>query len=733
MKFYVILFLICCYTNAYTQDNIIADIENELFSASTDTAKIRILNNLSAEKVHTYPEEALSYAKAALELSKNQKSDTHIAESFHKIGIAYYFIGNFSEALDYIQKSIDLYENIITVKPENERINTRLPHCYNDIGNIYSEQGNYTLALSKYLNALKIFEKLKYKNGISICLSNIGNVYGDKKMHKKALEYYFKAYKIENELNNKNGIAEVATNISIEYQTIGKTKESFEYLNKALDIILKTDDKYALNIIYSNFGDNYSDIENYHKAIEYYNKSIKIAKEISDQIGVITNLNSIANSYLKLSEPNKALKYALESKELVKNIDSKEYQKNVYQILSEIYAELINYSEAYKYKVESAILQDSIYNNDIKNRITNLQAIYELDKKHTEIKLLKKVNEIQQLIRNIFIVGFIAVIIVVIVIFISLKQKQKANKTLIKKKNEINKQKKEIQYQAENLQEINILLKDKNNEINIQKKKIEKTHSQITDSINYAGLIQTAVLPSYEDINKILTEYFILFKPRDIVSGDFYLIKKINEYIIIALADCTGHGVPGAFMSMLGIALINEIVRKNEIYSPDKALNNLREHIKTLLNQKGFDGYSNESHDGMDIALCAINTKTNIIQYAGANNPMYIIRENDKKTELIELKPDYMPIGIYIKEQPFNSITMQLKKNDVLYLFSDGYIDQFSQKGGNKFLKSRFNEILLGIYNKPMNEQKEILDKTIENWKGNIEQIDDITVFGIRI
>ena len=273
----------------------------------------------------------------------------------------------------------------------------------------------------------------------------------------------------------------------------------------------------------------------------------------------------------------------------------------------------------------------------------------------------------------------------------------------------------------------------------LEQKVIERTKEvvaqkkKITDSILCAQNIQNAILPSEESIIKICNDFFILFKPKDIVSGDFYWIKKIKNCLVIAAVDCTGHGVPGAFMSMLGVALLNEIVRKKEIIQPGQVLNDLREYVKNYLNQTGE---KSKSRDGMDMALCTIDTQSLKMQYAGANNPVYLIRKSNLKNDtagLIELEPDPMPIGIYIKEEQFKNNEIQLKPNDCLYFFSDGFIDQFGGKKNNKFMKARFNELLLEIYKKPMPEQKNILEKTFYDWKGSNFQIDDVLVMGIRI
>ena len=253
---------------------------------------------------------------------------------------------------------------------------------------------------------------------------------------------------------------------------------------------------------------------------------------------------------------------------------------------------------------------------------------------------------------------------------------------------------------------------------------------QITDSIVYAERIQRALFPRKKDLDTFLGEYFIFYKPLHIVSGDFYWIKKIKtlktNFIVVAVADCTGHGVPGAFMSMLGISFLNEIVLHENILQPNDILKELRNFVKYSLKQTGKE---NESKDGMDIAIYTINTEKNTLEFSGAYNPLYIIRDS----KLIEIKPDRQPIAIYVKEKDFTNHKFQLQKNDCLYTFSDGFMDQFGGKNDEKFMKKRFKELIRTIAHKPMQEQKNILNQTYTDWKKNREQIDDVLVIGVKI
>lgn len=282
-------------------------------------------------------------------------------------------------------------------------------------------------------------------------------------------------------------------------------------------------------------------------------------------------------------------------------------------------------------------------------------------------------------------------------------------------------------------EDLNFIMKQ-GDKIAEQKHKIKKQHDlvqkqnkKIEDSILYAKRIQSAVLPPNRFIQHLLAEHFIFYKPRDIVSGDFYWIKQSDDKIYIAAADCTGHGVPGALMSMLGITFLNEIVNKNPNIHANEILNELRVHIISSLRQTGSAG---ESRDGLDIALCIINHEKKELEYAGANNPLYLIRDG----QLNETKADRMPIGIHRRaKESFQNHVITLKDNDLIYIFSDGFIDQFGGEDGRKFLSNNFKKLLIENYSKSMYDQRIVVEKVFEDWKGDRKQLDDILVIGFKI
>ena len=266
-------------------------------------------------------------------------------------------------------------------------------------------------------------------------------------------------------------------------------------------------------------------------------------------------------------------------------------------------------------------------------------------------------------------------------------------------------------------------------EIELQSQKIEVFYKQVTDSIRYAKRIQEAILPPDSFVKKLLPDSFVFYKPKDIVSGDFYWFDHLNGKALFAAVDCTGHGVPGAFMSIVGHNLLKQIMSKHLFTQPSKILDELSKGVSETLHQRNFE--ESISKDGMDMTLCTVDTKANELEFAGAMNPMYFIREG----EIFEIKGNKFPVGIYLEKeiQKFTNHKIKIKKGDVVYIFSDGYADQFGGPRGKKFMQNQFRNLLFSIHRKPMPEQKRILEQTIEHWRGAEDQVDDILVIGMRV
>ncbi len=272
-----------------------------------------------------------------------------------------------------------------------------------------------------------------------------------------------------------------------------------------------------------------------------------------------------------------------------------------------------------------------------------------------------------------------------------------------------------------------MIITDKDN-VEKQKNKIQSSHKHVTDNIRYASRVQQNILPDSEVLHSCFSEYFILNRPKDIVSGDFYWTKEQGDYLIVAVADCTGHGVSAAFMSILGISFLNEITATNVQPVASEILDELK---KSVVNSVSNIGKTNETNDGMDIALLVVNKKTNTLQYSGAYRPIIIIRDK----ELLNLKADKIPIGIsYVEDLPFSNQYFELQSNDMIYLSSDGYIDQFGGPNERRFMIRRFRNMLLEIYSESAKQQQEHIEKQLDAWMlGKYEQVDDIMVVGLKV
>jgi serine phosphatase RsbU (regulator of sigma subunit) len=384
------------------------------------------------------------------------------------------------------------------------------------------------------------------------------------------------------------------------------------------------------------------------------------------------------------------------------------------------------------------VIDNATLINETQKNINQLVFTYQLSDKQNEIELLERQSQIEQLKarrqRAILIAtGAFGLLLLLMAVGLYNRMQfiRRTNEMIREQRDEIESQRNEIEKQRDQIQH--------------QHDMVYAQKELITDSISYAQRIQSALIPPPTVMDGMISDYFILFKPKDIVSGDFYWIKEVQDHLVVVSADCTGHGVPGAFMSMLGITLLNDLIGDRCYNAPSAILEQLRKKIKEMLVQ---EGQSDEQKDGMDMALVVLDRKNRELHYAGANNPLYIIRQKSTAGDLserthsvqengefslFEVKADKQPIGVHWEETTFRNHSIRLEKNDALYLFSDGFIDQFGGEQRKKFKSLNFKKLLLSIQSDPMGRQKEILEKTFEEWRGTYEQIDDVSVIGIRV
>lgn len=646
-------------------------------------------------------------------------------------------------------------------------------YVYHIIGSLYSLEGDYENSKIWLEKAYRIRKKLKDKgdeNEFLITLTNLFYTYqglGDVKgMHKAISESEELVLTIYKEGSDYHIL--IVLQKAEMYRYLKQKDKAVDHFNYAVELAENVNkNNYYLSMVYTNYGNYFLQEEKHTEAIkmlekgDYYNQKlpadqrdnsmetnlaiayaetgqtekaraafIKIYerdKLVSNAYNHSTAANNLAYFYFFTGEAGKAVPLFEESLEYARKAGAASLVADRYQMLSQCYEVLKNPVQELFYLKKYQTQKDSILDAETLKQLTALTAKYDTEKKEKKILELKQKQaesklkqkeseealnaEKEQSRLNMLIFGSLIVVVLIIAgfIFYSFKQKQKAN----------------------------LALEEKNKKIETQHLLLEEKHKEITDSINYAKRIQTALLTSDEYWKTISPEHFVYFRPKDVVSGDFfwaYEHKINNETIAVwCAADCTGHGVPGAFMSMLGISFLNEIiVEQNEIHAAT-ILNKLRDKIIRAMEQKTGEI---KQRDGMDIALCVWNKSKNILEYSGANNPLWIIRPSanpETNFEWLEFKADKMPVGSYGDSlESFSQKSIELKKGDMIYTFSDGYSDQFGGEKGKKFKESNFRKLLLSIVNLPAAQQKDLIDQNFENWKGQLEQIDDVCVIGIR-
>ncbi|OFY05269.1 MAG: hypothetical protein A2W99_06185 [Bacteroidetes bacterium GWF2_33_16] len=574
---------------------------------------------------------------------------------------------------------------------------------------------------------LVLAEKHDSLDVIDYCYQILGQSFYFQDNNKKSLEYFEKFLENQIKNNNEKGLARAYNNLGIVYRSTENYGKAIEYYEKSLDLNKKLDDKRGLSSSYNNLGVLHEHLNLFAQARDYYKKSLDLEIELGDMDGISTSYLNLGGINLKLKKFNEAIAFCEKSMEIAQANGFKITLELTYDILYKIYKETNAYEKSLYYLELYNQLNNKRINEESSVRVAELELKYNSDKHQQEISLLNRQKKLRSVLMYVLF-GAILIFIIQIIFMIRENKKRRRNNQLLRIQNqEILQHKEEIETQRDEIEAQRDEIQRQIEIAEYHKDQVVKQNKDMTDSIEYAKNIQIALFPDKFTLQKVLNKGFCLFKPKDIVSGDFYWVAQIGNKSIIVAADCTGHGVPGAFMSIIGINFLNEIVFDEHIITPNEILNRLRKKIvKTLVSSNKID----EAKDAIDISLIVIDRENMKLEYAGAYNHLYFIR--DHMLEII--RADKMPVGISAKAMdPFTNHEIDIRIGDQFYMFTDGFVDQFGGPQKKKFRIGNLRELLLDVHEKPIDEQKQIIFETFINWRGTQQQVDDILLIGIRI
>ncbi len=605
-------------------------------------------------------------------------------------------------ALVDVRTSVRLVEEALAIAKETGNRRSVRDAMYT-LGVRHMNQGDYVKASGFLFPALALSDSLGDDEGRLRSLNSIGNLYAHQDQLAAAAPYYEKALALARKTKNRTREGIIVGNLGNIYymQSQGEPQfldKSLEYYNAALAIAEEYRDTIRQITVLNNMAMLYGDKKMYGEALRVLDRVMGMILLQHDSADLVFAYANYGRVYRDKEEYDKAIESFTRALNTAQLMNYRDMVAENYRSLAICYELKGDFTTAYRYQVLHTQLGDSLINATNTGIITDLKNKIENERRENEINELKQKNEIadlagsrQNLYLAISIGGLVALGGFAFLLFNRARVKERANQQLGNQ---------------------NLIIAQKNKDI--------------TDSINYARRIQESLLASENEMTRFLPDFFIFFRPRDIVSGDFWWITKKEEQVFLCVADCTGHGVPGAFMSLLCISFLNEAVTEKGIQRPDEVFNYVRSRIIASLGTEGSSGNS----DGMDGVLCRFDPATLRLSFACANNPLWIIRDG----QLIEHKGDKMPVGKFHGEiVPFRLQEVQLQKGDTVYLLSDGYADQFGGASGKKFMYRKLKELLLSNAALPMQEQSALLDRTFYGWKGNLEQVDDVLVTGFRV
>lgn len=645
---------------------------------------------------------SLVFFKKALNVRKELKDSSGIAGTLNNIGLVYSSKGDYRKVIEYYTQSLKIAEKL------DDKMS--IANTHNNIGLVHYTEGNYPAALESFYRALKMNEKLGDLEQVSLVLNNIASIHQVQGDFNSAIKSYEQSIQFAEKIGDKEGIAMCYSNLGVIYKDQKKFDQALKYQNEALALHRETGNVASIANAYSNLGTVNYEMGNYSKAYENLIVAKKLKSEVGDKYGLLLSMVGLADTYERTNKLDNALKEAMGALGIAKELDAPDLYKSCYHTLSNIYKKQGKGIEALDAYQKYIAYRDSLYNEENTRKSVRAAMNFEYEKKstadsvkHAEEKRVRdaeinaqRAELKQEQFQRYALYGGMSTVLIFSGLLYNRFRTTRKQKFIIEE----------------------------------QKHIVEEKNKEILDSITYAKRIQQAVLKEEEHVSTHLPEHFILFKPKDIVSGDFYWSIEKDNYWYVAAADCTGHGVPGAFMSMLGVSFLNEIMSSPKVLQPNEVLDQLREKLLKEFTQ-GKEDKDGKIKDGMDISFARLDLKSKKLLWSGANNPLWIWHSSE--AQLIEYKANKQPIGYHPEPEPFALTEVQLKEGDVFYLFSDGYADQFGGSKGKKLKYKPFQKLLEQGSTQPMIETKVVLSAYFNTWKGELEQTDDVCVIGVRV
>jgi len=648
-------------------------------------------------------EEAEGRYLEAIALFESLKDTANLAMCIWNFSTHKQDLAEYEETLRLMNQSMDLYLSI------GDELN--VAGCKNGLAVTYDYLGLPLKAMELYEEAFEYLVHTSDTLATANVLTNIATIYSGQGDSKTAEDYYLRAIKMIKRVGEENSPQMLTNynNLATLYWNQGKREEAKLLFER--NLVLQTKYNYIQDRASTllNLAKLYAEEGFHEKAEKSFNESIDIYASMESSYDMAHAKRDFGKYLMENGNIKDGLKYANQSYQLAININSLESEWLAIELLAEINSKLGNFQEAYNFQKRHEQIGDSLINSETLKSVMSKK--YEMDyltktvvdsinQAKADIITEARIAEGEAILKSekqqgYFLIGGVFMLLVFGLFIVQRLRIAKKQSSMIEK------QKKQV---------------------DIAYDQLEAKSNEILDSIAYAKRIQSAILPPSKVVKEYLKESFILYKPKDIVAGDFYWLEHKDEKVLFAAADCTGHGVPGAMVSVICNNGLNRSVREYGLTVPGEILDKTREIVI-----QEFEKSEEEVKDGMDIALCSLEGNT--LQYSGAHNPLWIIR----KGEVLETRANKQPIGKFDKQLPYTTHTFELKKGDSIYIFSDGYVDQFGGERGKKFKSKTFRSLLLSIQDKSMEEQKELTDKAFETWRGNLEQIDDVCVIGVRI